>query len=556
MPSSAGWRRRTPIVAGLVVTVLAGLALTVARHAPRPPVAPRAAIRAALHDPATARALAGSRWNRVSAAPLDAQLERVSFWAGEQIVAQAAVNGRAQVVQAQDFHAERVPYGDWIAYEPALLIGLGAIFLAVTLVVPWRRVRNLDALAAQSLVVSVVLFQRRYLDPSLVAAAPGLLYLMARCAWLALGRAPRAAPSTPLLIAVSPRMSPGRRIRWLRVALLVLGIVFVMVGVSSPFAVDVTYAVMEGATVLIHGVLPYGHLPPGILHGDTYPILSYALYTPLALIAPVRSEWNSVDAALVVAVTAALVGAWAALRSVAAGSRRNRRPDAEEAGLRAAIAVLAFPALLITVSTGTTDIVLAAMLGLALLLWRRPAAGSALLAVAGWFKLAPFALLPLFLAPLRGRRLAAGLVASAVVSLAVLALVVSLGGGRGIVEMAHAVSYQFTRGSDQSLWSALGIGGLQPLAQACVLGLIAVGALALWRDPGLADEPRRVAAICASVLIGLQLAADYWAFLYVVWVVPALCVSVLAPGIPEVPAWPVLAPADAAPATREEALAA
>ena len=29
--------------------------------------------------------------------------------------------------------------------------------------------------------------------------------------------------------------------------------------------------------------------------------------------------------------------------------------------------------------------------------------------------------------------------------------------------MIHAVSYQFTRGSAQSVWSALGIDGLQPV---------------------------------------------------------------------------------------------
>jgi hypothetical protein len=32
-----------------------------------------------------------------------------------------------------------------------------------------------------------------------------------------------------------------------------------------------------------------------------------------------------------------------------------------------------------------------------------------------------------------------------------------------------------------------------------------------------------MAALAASVLIGLQLSADYWAFLYLVWVVPLVC---------------------------------
>jgi uncharacterized membrane protein len=297
----------------------------------------------------------------------------------------------------------------------------------------------------------------------------------------------------------------------------VLALIFVMVGVSSPAAVDVAYAVMEGATTLVHGVLPYGHMPPGIIHGDTYPILSYALYTPLALVAPVRSMWYSVDGALGVAVLAALAGAWAVFRATAS--------EAEEAGLRAAIAVLSFPALLITASSGTSDVVMAAMLALAILLWRRPGAGAAVLALAGWFKLAPFALVPVFLAPLRGRRLMRALAALAAVSLACAGLLIALGGIAGPADMLHAISYQFTRGSLQSTWSALGIEGAQPLAQACVLGLIAAACVKLRRRPRLAHDRARVAALGAATLIALQLTADYWAFLYVVWFVPLVCLS-------------------------------
>jgi Glycosyltransferase family 87 len=169
--------------------------------------------------------------------------------------------------------------------------------------------------------------------------------------------------------------------------------------------------------------------------------------SPLALVEPVRSTWDSVDGALGIAALAALLSAWAAWRLVAGTRGRGRPSDAEEAGLRAALAVLAFPSVLITASTGTTDIVLAAMLGVALLLWRRPTAASGMLAVAGWFKLAPFALAPVLLAPLRGWALAAAVGALAAVSAAVLALVVAFGGLGGPGDMVHAVSYQVTRGS-------------------------------------------------------------------------------------------------------------
>jgi glycosyl transferase family 87 len=278
----------------------------------------------------------------------------------------------------------------------------------------------------------------------------------------------------------------------------------------------------------VHGVLPYGHMPPGIIHGDTYPILSYALYAPLALLSPVNTLWDSVDAGLAVAALGAFVAAWAVFRiSAGAAGRRGRgRPvEAEEAGLRAAMAWLAFPPLLITASTGTTDVALAAMLAVAVLLWRRPTACNGVLAVAGWFKLAPFALLSVSLAPLRGRQLAISLVVIGAVSAVPLAILVALGGVSGPSEMVHAVAYQFSRGSLQSVWSALGIERLQPVGQACVLGLIAGAVVKLRQEPELARDRSRIAALTAAILIGLQLAADYWAFLYLVWMAPLVCAA-------------------------------
>ena len=109
-----------------------------------------------------------------------------------------------------------------------------------------------------------------------------------------------------------------------------------MVGVSSPNAVDVIYAVMEGATRLIHGVLPYGHMPGDVIHGDTYPVLSYALYAPLAALAPVRSTWDSVDLALAASVVAgALAAAWALFITVAGGRWRAAPRSAASSRRRA-----------------------------------------------------------------------------------------------------------------------------------------------------------------------------------------------------------------------------
>jgi hypothetical protein len=61
-----------------------------------------------------------------------------------------------------------------------------------------------------------------------------------------------------------------------------------------------------------------------------------------------------------------------------------------------------------------------------------------------------------------------------------------------------------------------------------VLGLIAASVVRLRLEPSLADDRTRMAALAGAILIGLQLSADYWAFLYLAWLVPLVGVSLLA----------------------------
>jgi hypothetical protein len=168
----------------------------------------------------------------------------------------------------------------------------------------------------------------------------------------------------------------------------------------------------------------------------------------------------------------------------------------------------------------------------ALLLWRRPTIAAGLLAAAAWFKLVPLALLPARLASLRGRRLARALLAVGLVSVPMVALLVALGGVGAPAAMIHAISFQFSRGSPQSLWSALGIQSLQPVGQAAALALI-VGAMVRLRSrPDWEGETARMAALTAAILIAVQLAANYWAFLYLIWVAPPLTLSLLSEPAP------------------------
>ena len=217
-------------------------------------------------------------------------------------------------------------------------------------------------------------------------------------------------------------------------------------------------------------------------------------------------------------------------------SPAGREAESEEEGLRRALTWLCYPPVLIATSSGTTDVVLAPMLIGVVLLWRRPAATSALITAAGWFKLAPFALLPLCLAARRGGQLARSGLAAISVSVPLVVLLVVLGGLDGPIRMLHAMSFQFTRGTPQSAWAALGLNAWQPIAQALAIGLVVAGAVRLR----LASEaaPAQIAALSAAILLALQLAANYWSFLYVVWFVPLLTLALFS-GTPEAVAWPV-----------------
>jgi hypothetical protein len=537
-------RSRSSLTVAVAVALLAAVVLLAVNRSTTLAFPRAAAVRVAAQQFSAGYVGAAPRWDSAQVQPLDSHEVRVSLFAGGQIIAQDVIDAHGYVSDSADFRNASIPYGDWIAYQPAVLVLLSALFALACGVSPWRRLRNLDVAAALSLSIPVVLFQHRYVDLSILSALPSMAYLMLRCGWLGLGRASGPATSTPLLQVVLRGWDVARRVRLLRIVVLALGLACVMIGVSSPVPVDVAYAVMEGATTLLGGVLPYGHLPGGVVHGDTYPLLSYALYTPLALVHPVHSLLDSVDIALGATVVAALAAAWATFRALAGGRPRKdgtgptRTLQDQERGLQGALMLLAFPPVLITVSTGTTDVPLAAMLAASVLVYRRPAISGALLATAGWFKLAPFALVPVWLAGRRGASLRLSIGAMIAVSLPVLALLLALGGSGGPGAMVHAIEFQFSRGSPQSVWAALSLTGLQPIGEACVLGLIAGAVVRLRRDPALAGSQPRIAAISACILLALQLSANYWSFLYLVWVVPLLAMSVLADEPPMAAALP------------------
>jgi hypothetical protein len=541
-------RRPSATLVAAVVLVASFGALSATRASHRPLPSRTAALRAVLRDPRAARLLAhGERWRSLRVSPVDAGTARVTFFDGPRVVMEVALTPRRRVARLVDFRQLRTPYGAPLSHR-GWLIALGCVaFALATAVVPLRRVRNGDVVALLALVVPLALLDARYAAASTLAAVPSLVWLIARCAWAGLGPSRPAPPSRALLLALTPSWPDAQRVRLLRLAVVVAALAVAMMTLSAPFTVDVGQAVMEGGTLLLHGVLPYGHLPGDVFHGDTYPLLSYLAYAPLAALMPVHDDWDVANGALVVAAASALAVAWmlgrgTRPRGLRAPAHRWERVAGEEdaapqgpdatAGLRSALAWLVYPPLVVTVSSGTSDVLLAVLLAAALVAVRRPLASVALVVLAGWFKLVPFALLPIWLARLRGRALVVALALLAASALATGALLLALGGAAAPARMLHALAFQFERRTLHSAWTLLGIEWLQPLVQAGVLALVAGAAVRVRREPALAADPARLAALAGAVLLGLQLAGYYWTYLYLAWAMPCIVLGLLGPASP------------------------
>jgi glycosyl transferase family 87 len=467
------------------------------------PLPRSAAVRAALADPGIRAQVRRRGFDHARVTPLDSRLARVALFDGARIRAVAAVDRRGVVEHRQIYSPGAPLYGSSLSDSPWLLAALVVGFLLATATRPLVSLRNLDLVALVSLAVPIVAGDHQLFELSVLSGYPPLAYLC----WRFVRRASSAGPAP----AAQPLFAPaGWRVpRALAYGIGTAAVLLGIVAVSSGGAIDVGFASTAGATLLLHGTLPYGHMPPDLVHGDTYPLLNYVLYLPAAAVAPVRDAFDDTSSAVLVAFAAALLVA-VALRA---------------SGRRAVLAWLCFPPVAVAVASGTNDLLLAAAVAAGLALAARGGRSALALAAGAWIKLAPLAVLPFWLARLRGRPLARALAAAAGLSASLVTWMLILGGAAAPARMVHALSFQFERGTLQSAWALLGAGGLQHVAQAATLGLIAWTALHARRVPDL--DPARAAALAGAVLAALQLSASNWSYLYVVWLFPCAAMALI-----------------------------
>jgi hypothetical protein len=421
----------------------------------------------------------------------------------------------------------------WWVFLPLCLIFLGGL-------VDWRRplsLRTLDLLVLLSFGVSLIWFVRGDLFWSTPLVYPPLLYLLARMLGVGFSHRPRE-------IDIGPTH-----------ALVLVALTFALIGFrlglnnQNSNILDVGYAGVVGADRLLHGTLPYGHMPvkqgrqcgghysngdaigyvqstsgrceSPIESGDTYGPTVYLAYVPFVAIFGWSGLWDDLPAAHVAACAFDLL----AMAGLFVAGWRFRSP---RLGVLLAFAWAADPFTLYALNMNTNDALVGALLAWMIAALSFPAVRGVLLAAAALTKLGPLALVPLLLSLRNRAATAVGLAGGAIALLSMLAL-----DGDGLrLFWERTFHYQLGRVTPLSIWT---LGSYHPgwynlhwlqqaLQVAVVLGCLLLGVL-----PRGTKDAAQVAALAAAAVIATQMVASYWFYPYVCWWLPLVLLGLLLP---------------------------
>jgi Glycosyltransferase family 87 len=393
---------------------------------------------------------------------------------------------------------------------PYVFLPLCALFLVG--LIDWRRpwrVASLDLLVLLGFGVSNYFFNRAEIGLSVPLQYPVLLYLFGRALWIGLrGHGEGIRPVWPAA--------------WLLIAALFLVGFRVGLNMADSGAIDVGYAGVVGADRIAHGERLYDNFPDDVSQGDTYGPVNYLAYVPFEAIWPWQGSWDDLPAAHGAAVAFDLA-TFALL--IWLGLRIRPGPAGRKLAATLAFAWAAYPYTAYALESNSNDTLVAALLVAALLALARPAARGTLAALATLTKFAPLLLAPM-LATYRARpRTIAIFTAAFAATIVLLMLWPAIDPGLHTV-YNRTIAYQSNRDSPFSIWGQ--VPSLEPLRIAI---LIATGLMAAV----FAFVPERksltqVAALSAALLISLQLTAEHWFYLYIVWFYPLLLVALTSLG--------------------------
>ncbi len=464
-------------------------------------------------------------------------------WTGPQ-VAWAMARGVPGAFGGKELNSVPV----WLVFSAVFLLGLADFRRLLSL-------RNLDLLALLSFSVSLWFFDHGLIFTSVPLIYPGLLYVIARAAWIGIrGRPARASvPVWPVWVLAAATVFAGG----FRIGL----------NLADSNVIDVGYSGVIGAQRIATGQAPWGHFPveagktcapadadgrypyriqangrceASNPQGDTYGPVAYEAYLPGYAAIGWKGKGDDLDAAR---FTSILFDVLAIVGLALVG----RRFGGARLAATLAFAWAAYPFTQYVSSSNTNDAIQPVALIFGFWLATSAPARGVCGALAGWTKFAPLLVAPLWATYPDARRLrsvllyTAGFVAATLAVFSILLLEPNpLHAAR--VFFDRTVLNQVERQSPFSLWDwrqyhagLPDLHVLQHVLQGLLLGAAVV--LPFW--------PRRksalqLAALTAVLLAGFELVLTHWFYAYLAWFFPFVAFAVLSPV------------AEPAPATAEE----
>jgi len=386
---------------------------------------------------------------------------------------------------------------------PYVWIPLCLLFVA-PFVDPRRpfRLLHLDLLVLLGFGVSHLFFNRGEIGISVPLAYPVLVYLLVRTLLAAFRPRERAGPLVPHV-----------PIAWLAVALAFLVAFRIGLNVVDSNVIDVGYAGVTGADRIVDGDTLYGQgFSDDVERGDTYGPVNYLLYVPFEQALPWSGRWDGLAAAHGAAIVFDLLVIGGLLL---VGRRLRPGPGGAALGVALAYAWAAYPYTAFALESNANDSLVALACVGALMAASAPLRGVTL-ALGAAAKFVPLALAPLFA---RRRPLVFAAVFALTLAVVVLPFVPD-GGLRELYD--RTLGYQASRPSPFGIWGQVELDWLQTLVKVAAVGLALLAAFV----PRAADD-RRAAAMGAAIVIAIELAATHWFYLYVVWFVPFVLVTIL-----------------------------
>ncbi len=447
-------------------------------------------------------------------------------WTGYQIAWQMA-----RGYPAQFGHKLNAPYV-WLPLAALFFLGLFDFRRKL-------RIVHLDLLVLLSFGISEIYFNAANIGVSVPLAYPPLLYLLGRMVWIGFrGPGEGLRPSAP--------------VSWLAIATGFLIGFRIALNIADSGVIDVGYAGVIGADHVAHGQAIWANFPSDNPFGDTYGPFNYFAYLPFELVLPWSGSWDDLPAAHAAAIffdLAAIAGLYML------GRRLRPGPAGNALGVVLAFGWTAYPFTDYALQSNANDTLVAALLVWALVLFAAPIWRALLLVLATATKFAPLALVPLFAggetglaARIEGSRVslaklrpiaffAIAFVGAAALMLALPAIDPGLA-----TFYDRTVKSQIDRTSPFSVWGQdASLEWLQTAMKAFAVGLaVLVGFVPRRRSLA------QVAALCAAVVIAVELTAEHWFYLYIPWfyglLLGALAVSSGRPGLEA----PSLTPAEMA----------